>query len=75
MSRKFEIGQLVRFCGDSGGPLGYVFPDDGAIGVVTDVLSELAKYPYSVRWFLSRPRLTEEYADFELAAVEEIEHV
>ena len=76
MPMKFKVGQVVRFCGDDGhdGDIAS-FPDEGAIGVVTRVSYGASAYPYSVRWFLSKPETTEHYAKIELRAVEEIEHV
>ena len=71
MSRKFEIGQVVRFCGFYASGL-FGLPDDGDIGVVTDISYGSVKDTYAVKWFLSKPGITTHYAESELRAVDEI---
>jgi hypothetical protein len=72
MSRKFKTKQVVRFCGGYGSGR-YGFPDDGDIGVVTEVASaEGNPFPYSVTWFLSRPAVASTYSPNELRAVDDI---
>ena len=71
MSMKFKIGQVVRFYNLIENSV-EVFPDDGTIGVVTRASDGSSAYPYSVKWFVSKPEVTEHYHESELRAVDEI---